>query len=562
MTALNINGGTFGTAGVTYGINNTQAGTTTTINGGANENFYNLADSTSTLDNLPGPVVVNGGSSGEDEVSVNDSASLANDNYTVTGTTVTSTGLFGGLTYGALAPTGTLDLYASQGNNVIDVNSTANGVATGVSGEAGLDTINVNGTGTGSTLSVATGNATNDPSTVNVLANIGTVNISSSASFPTITTVNIGSTGGAGSIAGIQGPISIVNPPSLTALNFHDENDTTGQTWTLNNDDGALTGNLAVTGSATTTFNPADLSSLTLNGGSGGNTVLVDNTSAFYPTSVNAGTGDDSVQVFASGDNTLNIRGQERIDTVTLGSSTTAPLGMQALSGTINVNNTRGLTNLVLDDSEDTTGQTVLLFNDGTNGQITGLATATINYVDDDANSLTVYGGSGGNTFTVNGTLSNHAVVPTQTNLYTGNGNDTTHVEATYADGPLTIFGQSGQDTVSIGFVGSVAGILGRVFVGNTLGLTNLTVDSSADLVSHDFTLSSTAPTSTLTRLAPADITYTTLDLSSLTINTSNFGNQVMNLGMSGGNPIPSLGPPGLIWNAATARPAVPVPTP
>ncbi len=177
-------------------------------------------------------------------------------------------------------------------------------------------------------------------------------------------------------------------------------------------------------------------------------------------------------------------------------------------------------------------------------------ATATINYVDDDANSLTVYGGSGGNTFTVDGTLSNHAVVPTQTNLYTGNGNDTTHVEATYADGPLTIFGQSGQDTVSIGFVGSVAGILGRVFVGNTLGLTNLTVDSSADLVSHDFTLSSTAPTSTLTRLAPADITYTTLDLSSLTINTSNFGNQVMNLGMSGGNPIPSLGPPGLIWNA------------
>ena len=39
VTALNVNGGTFGATGVTYNINNTQAGTTTTINGGPNENY-------------------------------------------------------------------------------------------------------------------------------------------------------------------------------------------------------------------------------------------------------------------------------------------------------------------------------------------------------------------------------------------------------------------------------------------------------------------------------------------------------------------------------------------
>ncbi len=103
VTALNIAGGTSagGTAGVTYNINNTQAGTITTITGGSQANVYALADSNSDLDNLPGPVVVNGGGSG-DQVSVDDSASTANDNYTVTDTTVTSTGLFAGLTYGGL----------------------------------------------------------------------------------------------------------------------------------------------------------------------------------------------------------------------------------------------------------------------------------------------------------------------------------------------------------------------------------------------------------------------------------------------------------------------------
>ena len=73
-----------------------------------------------------------------------------------------------------------------------------------------------------------------------MLADSEPVDITTSA-IPAITTVNIGSTGGAGSMAGIQGPISVINMVVLTHLhsNFHDENDTTGQTWTLNNDDGA-----------------------------------------------------------------------------------------------------------------------------------------------------------------------------------------------------------------------------------------------------------------------------------------------------------------------------------
>ncbi|MFI5460191.1 MAG: beta strand repeat-containing protein, partial [Isosphaerales bacterium] len=550
VTALNINGGTFGGSGVTYDINNTQAGTTTTINGGPNQNFVNLSNAAEAggLSNLPGPVVVHGGTSFADIVTLEDSSANFSDNYTVTATTVTRTGLFGGLTYDDNIGTLTLNAentLGTNGNNTIAINSTADFVTTNINGQGGIDTIDVNSTGFFGVLNVTTGS--DGGSTVNVVADNQPVNITSNAPA----TVNIGSTGGAGTMAGIQGPISVLNPPSLTALTFHDENDATGQTWTLANNDGLGTGSVAVTGSATTSYDPFDLSSLTVNGGSGGNTFIVNATSAFYPTTLNTGLGDDTTNVFATGDNTLDIHGQGGQDAVTLGADPVA--GMQNLFGTINVDNETGFTDLTLDDSADTTGQTALMFNDGTNGQVTGLSPATINYVDDDISSLTVDGGSGGNTFTVDGTISNIFLAPVTTTLNTGFGDDTTFVEATAAGGPLVVHGQAGQDAVLIGLFGSVADILGTVTVDNTFGFTDLTVDASADAVSHDFTLSSTVPVSTIAALAPAAITYTTADVSSLTIDTSDFGTQVMNIDMSGGNPIPVVDTPGLVWNAGPA---------
>src|SRR5262249_30661624 len=159
-----------------------------------------------------------------------------------------------------------------------------------------------------------------------------------------------------------------------------------------------------------------------------------------------------------------------------------------------------GLTGLVLDDSADPVGQTATLFNDGTNGKVTGLAPATINYSDGDGGvgALVVDGGSGGNTFTVDGTLNNPGFPSAPTSLNTGTGDDSTFVEATFATGPLFIDGQSGRDAVTIGDSGSLAGILGPVSIDNDNGLTDLTVDASADLVSHDLTLSASAPTTTL----------------------------------------------------------------
>ena len=74
------------------------------------------------------------------------------------------------------------------------------------------------------------------------------------------------------------------------------------------------------------------------------------------------------------------------------------------------------------------------------------------------------------------------------------------------------------------------------------VGSQRLTIDLSTDGLSHNFVLSSSGMTSTLHDTLgnlPQDITYITTSLSSLTIDTSSAGNEVLNVDFSGGNPIP-----------------------
>ena len=521
VTALNIGGGTFGGGGVTYNINNTQVGTTTTITGGANQNYINLCNTAehAGLDNLPGPVVVHGGASHADVVTLNESWSNFNDNYTVTATTVGRI-VFGGLTYDGNIGTLTLNaenVMGTNGNNTINISSTADSITTNVNGQGGADTININNTGVSGVLNVNTGS--DDGSTVNVLANNEPVNIASGA----MATVNIGSTGGPGSMANIQGAISVSNPPSFTVLNFHDENDATGRTWTLDNDDGSDTGGVAVTGLATTAYHPDDLDSLTINGGSGGNTLDANRTSSSFQTTLNTGTGNDTVAVFADGFNTLNIHGQAGQDRVTLGGHAVAPFGMQDFHGTVNVDNTFGFTDLVLDDSSDTASRVANLFDDGTNGQVTGLAPVPINYTDSDFSSLTVKGGSGGNAFTVNGTLDNLFIGNVPTTLNSGSGDDTVHVVAAAGSSTLNINGQAGSDTLNVDYTSDNPVPAGGIHYDGGPGANSLVVTGGIfTTVTENFTNatdgsvvlddSGTTDTISYTNLSPVLLNYDSAD--------------------------------------------------
>ena len=121
VTALNVNGGTFGGTGVTYNINNTQAGTTTTVNGGPNDDTFNLSDTANNLSDLAGPVVING-NGGTNSAELFDQNG-AGGSYAIDGTTVAAPG-FAGLTYGTLS---NLTLDSADNASTIDVNDTAAG---------------------------------------------------------------------------------------------------------------------------------------------------------------------------------------------------------------------------------------------------------------------------------------------------------------------------------------------------------------------------------------------------------------------------------------------------
>ncbi|MDR3662166.1 MAG: hypothetical protein P4L86_17595, partial [Mycobacterium sp.] len=448
---------------------------------------------------------------------------------------------------------GTLTLNAentlgTNGNNTININSTAAFVVTNVNGQGGHDTINVNNTGALGSLNVSTGSG---GSTVNVVADNEPVHIANNG----LDTDNIGSTGGPGTLAGIQAPITITDLPSFISLNFHDELDATGQTWTLDTDNVADTASVAVTGSALVSYRPGDLSELTVNGGIGGNTFNVNDTANGVPTTINAGlTGTNTVNAFATGTgSTLNIDAQgSSSNAVNLGGL--VAVGLQHFvdgATVVNVTDTTGLEAVTLDDSQDATSQTATLTDNGTTATVTGLAPATIKVADLGLSSLTIFGGSGGNTFTVDGTPAN---APTTIN--SGTGDDTVNVWATTGPALLTINGQNGADTVNIGFFGSLAGILGPIAVTNAFDFTALNIDASADTNPHDINLIAdpSDTTSTFTGLAPATITYTIGDISQigLTLGNAGAGSNNLSVDFSNGNPIQFENNPGLIYDAGS----------
>jgi Ca2+-binding RTX toxin-like protein len=178
-----------------------------------------------------------------------------------------------------------------------------------------------------------------------------------------------------------------------------------------------------------------------------------------------------------------------------------------------------GATSLVVDDRGDPTGRAATL----SDGMITGLtpAPATIGWTPTSSatggvTDLTVFGGSGGNTFTVTDTSNFYY----STSLRTGTGNDTVNVEGT--TGALRVFNPGGQDSVYVGSNGSapggnVQGINGAVIVSSFGGgPTSLVVDDSGDTQPQSATLSNGA----LTGLAPATISYGS-GVTALTVNGS-----------------------------------------
>ncbi|OYV94976.1 MAG: hypothetical protein B7Z73_02600, partial [Planctomycetia bacterium 21-64-5] len=257
-------------------------------------------------------------------------------------------------------------------------------------------------------------------------------------------------------------------------------------------DDGTAGNNVSevtsATGSFETTTFTEPTSSLTVNAASGGDTL---NVAASFTADFNAnlnldgGSGSDTFNVQASpAGGTTTIDGMGGSDTVNLGS--TAPtLGgtLASIAGAVVVEDTGGTTALTLDDSGDTTPQTVLV----TSAQVSGFnGAATLTY--SGASQLTIDGGSGGNTVNIQSTSS-----ATVYHVNTGSGNDTVNVSS---DAP--------NDK------GNLAGIQGNINLDTGAGSDTLNVSDWGGSSGTTYTLSggSGGPTTLAVSTAPGTISY------------------------------------------------------
>ncbi|MHB1426081.1 MAG: hypothetical protein ACYC3I_23200 [Gemmataceae bacterium] len=230
---------------------------------------------------------------------------------------------------------------------------------------------------------------------------------------------------GLGNMTGINGPIYVYGA-GTTFLVLNDSNDTTGSNVTMG--DGYLYGlggsNSYIYWTPTSSWWGGGVSYLAVDGGSGGNTFNVENTSNFgYWTYLSTGTGNDTVNVYAT-TGTLFDYNPGGTDYTDLGVG-----NMSGINGNVNVSGS-GATNLILDDSNDTTGCTVSM----NNGSVSGLGggAGTIYWTPSSSATggvtyLAIYGGSGGNTFNVYDTSDFYYY----TYLYAGSGYNIVNVYGT-----------------------------------------------------------------------------------------------------------------------------------
>src|SRR5262245_2054229 len=330
-----------------------------------------------------------------------------------------------------------------------------------------------------------------------------------------------------GTARDVQAPVNIgvitnFGPGKSIALSVDDSKDMTGRNVTLNSDVfvtpdglGFFQGTIKNLAGADITFLPFQLSSLTLSGGTGGNTFVVSDTGPAVPTTINTGSGNDKSFVQATS-GALTLNGVNGKDTLDVG----AGFKTYLINGAIDVTNSGGHTAINIDDSGDDGSSTITLQNTGLKASISGATPAVITYVQNDLSTLTLNAGAHGNTFNVIDTP--QAFAGAQTILNTGTGIDTVNVQGTI--GALTVNGQNGRDTVNVGLNGDMQSIKGNLNITNTFSFSAINLNDQADNTGRVVTLDANNNTgvATITGLtAPtATITYKTFDLSTLTVNT------------------------------------------
>jgi PKD domain len=308
---------------------------------------------------------------------------------------------------------------------------------------------------------------------------------------------------------------------STTTLTVNDDSDTVARNVTLTRDAGRDEGTISGLAPGFI-FLEHFKGSVTVKGGRGGNTFTVADTLPGATTTISTGTATnsssfDSVNVERT-TGALIIDGRLGPNTVRIGQIGS----VRSINGAVTVAE-GGRTDLIIDDAADTVARNVTMSISGDFGTITNVAPAPIKYAARTVTTVTINGsnpgvGKVGNTFTVQDTVDAFGIPVTTLN--TGNGIDTVNVQRT--TGKLTVNGQNSRDTVNVGLNGNMQSIKRALTITNAGSFSAINLNNQADNTARTVTLNAnnSIGVATISDLAPALITYTTFDLSKLTINT------------------------------------------
>jgi hypothetical protein len=276
--------------------------------------------------------------------------------------------------------------------------------------------------------------------------------------------------------------------------------------------------------------------------GSGSNSVTLTNATANAITSLtfdDAGSGNSyTIESTAAGTTTTiqNSGGVGGSDTIILGNAGNA----QQINGPVNIvyglSGSTTTASVTLDDSADSSVDYEATIS---SAAITGVAPAMVSYSGPIAD-LTIDGGTGANTYTINGLPT--ATGPTTLNA--GTGNDTVNVAATPSGSSLNISVTGPGNRVTLGNGGSTQNVAGSVSVvqSSSGGSTALFLDDSADTTGRTMTLglpSSSSANSQILGLTPGEVDFDPSAVTDLTIMGGSGGN-TMTIDFSNGNPLPT----------------------
>lgn len=364
LTSMMINGGA---ANDVINIRRTIVALPVTVNGGSGNDIVNVGSAGNSLDTIQGAVNANGDSSiTGDTLNLNDQGDTDPHTYTINAATLLRSGA-ATITYGTFE----------------DVT---------VNGGSGGNTVNVRGT----------------PLGTSVVANSGTGS----------DTINVGNV--ANSLDDILGSVRVngQSPAAGEALNINDQGDADPHTYVVTST------TVDRNGAATITY--ATVESLMLNAGLAANTINVRSTLAATPVTVNGGPDDDTINVGNLSDSLDDIQG-------TISVNGNAPAASDALN---------------VDDQGDAEAHVYSIT--GTTVDRDGAATITYATVE----TLTVNGGTGGNTLYVKNTVATTAVI-----VNAGAAGDDVFVDSNGpdADGTVdlikssvTVNGQGGTNTLRL----------------------------------------------------------------------------------------------------------------